>query len=280
MHAGLLASDGCFSSALTARIDVLSTAPAQRPGAGPSIPPIRVDVTGTGRTVTTGAGRTVPVTRHPRDRPAPGVVVAPALATMTAADTLSALAARHPGDHQGRRHITGEDYPQRRRWLVPLMSGFATPLIGMTGADKQIHRIGDHRGSLPSRRTGSADRRVRAATTGSTPWARVTRRAFPAFPPHRGTYVHAFPRRSRPDPPQAGTCSLPDAADRPRLGRARFGRRFQDHCARLTDRCQNVASEPGQSQKLTSAWAAMPPDRCSYGLSRHEVTFLGFMLLG
>jgi len=24
------------------------------------------------------------------------------------------------------------------------MSGFATPLIGMTGADKQIHRIGGH----------------------------------------------------------------------------------------------------------------------------------------
>jgi hypothetical protein len=94
MHAGLLASDGCVSSAPTGRIGVLSTAQAQRPGAGPSIPPIRVDVTGTGRTVTTGAGRTVPVTTHPRGLPALDVVVAPALATMTAADTLSALAAR------------------------------------------------------------------------------------------------------------------------------------------------------------------------------------------
>jgi len=94
MHVGLLASDGCFSSGLTALIDVLSTAQAQRPGVDPSIPPIRVDVAGTGRTVTTGAGLTVPVTMHPRDLPAVDVVVVPALGTMTAEDTLSALAAR------------------------------------------------------------------------------------------------------------------------------------------------------------------------------------------
>jgi len=112
-HAGLLASDGCVSSAPTGRIGVLLTAQAQRVGAGPSIPPIRVDVTGPGRTVTTGAGLTVPVTTHPRDLPAVDVVVAPAPATMTAEDTLSALAARHPGDHQGRRHVTGEDCYQR-----------------------------------------------------------------------------------------------------------------------------------------------------------------------
>jgi hypothetical protein len=105
-HAGLLASDGCVGPALTALIDVLSTAQAERPGAGPSIPAIRVDVTGTGRRVTTGAGLTVPVTMHPRDLPAPGVVVVPALATMTAERTLSALAARATrGDHQGRRHV-------------------------------------------------------------------------------------------------------------------------------------------------------------------------------
>jgi transcriptional regulator GlxA family with amidase domain len=94
MHVGLLASDGCFSSALTALIDVLSTAQAQRPGVDPSIPPIRVDVTGTGRTVTTGAGLTVPVTMHLRELPAVDVVVMPALGTMTAEDTLTALAAR------------------------------------------------------------------------------------------------------------------------------------------------------------------------------------------
>jgi hypothetical protein len=58
MHVGLLASDGCFSSGLTALIDILSTAEAERPGADPSIPPIRIDVTGTGRKVTTGAIRT------------------------------------------------------------------------------------------------------------------------------------------------------------------------------------------------------------------------------
>ncbi|MGN6175005.1 MAG: hypothetical protein ACTHPS_18970 [Streptosporangiaceae bacterium] len=94
MHVGLLASDGCFSSGLTALIDVLSTAQAQRPGLDPSIPPIRVDVTGTGRKVTTSAGLTVPVTMHLRDLPAVDVVVVPALGTMTAEDTLSALAAR------------------------------------------------------------------------------------------------------------------------------------------------------------------------------------------
>src|SRR5215813_125421 len=92
MHVGLLASDGCFSSALTALIDILSTAEAERPGVDPSIPPIRVDVTGTGRKVTTGAGLTVPVTMHLHELPAVDVV--PALGTMTAEDTLSALAAR------------------------------------------------------------------------------------------------------------------------------------------------------------------------------------------
>jgi transcriptional regulator GlxA family with amidase domain len=94
MHVGLLASDGCFSSGLTALIDVLSTAEAQRPGVDPSIPPVRVDVTGAGRKVTTGAGLTVPVTMHLRDLPAVDVVVVPALGTMTAEDTLSALEAR------------------------------------------------------------------------------------------------------------------------------------------------------------------------------------------
>jgi hypothetical protein len=39
MHVGLLASDGCFSSALTALLDILSTAEAQRAGVDPSIPP-------------------------------------------------------------------------------------------------------------------------------------------------------------------------------------------------------------------------------------------------
>jgi transcriptional regulator GlxA family with amidase domain len=94
MHVGLLAADGCFSSGLTALIDVLATAQAERPGVDPSIPPIRVDVSGAGRTVTTGAGLTVPVTMHMRDLPAADVVVVPALGTMTAEDTLSALAAR------------------------------------------------------------------------------------------------------------------------------------------------------------------------------------------
>jgi len=94
MRVGLLASDGCFSSGLTALIDVLSTAEAHRPGVDPSIPPIRIDVTGTGRKVTTGAGLTVPVTMHLRELPAVDVVVLPALGTMTAEATLSALAAR------------------------------------------------------------------------------------------------------------------------------------------------------------------------------------------
>jgi transcriptional regulator GlxA family with amidase domain len=91
MHVGLLASDGCFSSGLTALIDVLATAQAQRPGVDPSIPPIRIDVTGTGRNVTTGAGLTVPVTMPLRELPAVDVVVVPALGTMTAEDTLRAL---------------------------------------------------------------------------------------------------------------------------------------------------------------------------------------------
>lgn len=94
MHVGLLASDGCFSSGLTALIDILTTAQAQRPAVDPSIPPIRIDVTGTGRYVTTGAGLTVPVTMPLRDLPAVDVVVVAALGTMTAEDTLSALAAR------------------------------------------------------------------------------------------------------------------------------------------------------------------------------------------
>jgi len=75
MHAGLLASDGCFSSGLTALIDVLSTAQAQHPGVDTSILPVRVDATGTGRVVTTGAGLSVPVTMHMRDLPTVEVVV-------------------------------------------------------------------------------------------------------------------------------------------------------------------------------------------------------------
>jgi transcriptional regulator GlxA family with amidase domain len=93
MHIGLLASDGCFSSGLTALIDILSTAQAQRDDVDPSIPPIRIDVAGIGRKVTTGAGLTVPVTMHLRDLPAVDVVVVPALGTMTAEETVSALAA-------------------------------------------------------------------------------------------------------------------------------------------------------------------------------------------
>ena len=94
MHVGLLTSDGCFSSGLTALIDILATAQAERPGVDPSIPPIRIDIIGTGRKVTTGAGLTVPVTMALRELPAVDVVVVPALGTMTAEDTLSALAAR------------------------------------------------------------------------------------------------------------------------------------------------------------------------------------------
>jgi hypothetical protein len=41
------------------------------------------------------------------------VVVVPALEMMTAEDTRSALAARHPRDHQRCRHVTDEDYHQR-----------------------------------------------------------------------------------------------------------------------------------------------------------------------
>jgi transcriptional regulator GlxA family with amidase domain len=92
MHVGLLASDGCFSSGLTALIDVLSTAQAQRSDVDPSIPPIRVDVAGD-RKVTTGAGLTVPVTMPVRELGSVDVVVVPALGTMTAEDTLSALTA-------------------------------------------------------------------------------------------------------------------------------------------------------------------------------------------
>lgn len=94
MHVALLACDGCFSSGLTALIDVLMTAQAQRPGVDPSIPPIRIDITGISRKVTTGAGLTVPVTMSLRELPAVDVVVVPALGTMTAEDTVSALAAR------------------------------------------------------------------------------------------------------------------------------------------------------------------------------------------
>jgi transcriptional regulator GlxA family with amidase domain len=90
MHVGLLTSDGCFSSGLTALIDVLSTAQAERRGVDPSIPPIRVDVTGTGRRVTTAAGLAVPVTMHPRDLPAVDVVVVPALGQALDAGQLAA----------------------------------------------------------------------------------------------------------------------------------------------------------------------------------------------
>src|SRR5258708_23341480 len=107
MHVGFPANEGSCSQGLTALTDALPPARAQRPGVDPPIPPIRVDVTGTGRKVTTGAGLTVPVTMHLRDLPAVDVVVVPALGTMTAEDTLSALAA--PGSRAIIRALGGLD---------------------------------------------------------------------------------------------------------------------------------------------------------------------------
>jgi len=53
---------------------------------------------------------------------------------------------------------------------VPLMSGFATPLTAMTGADKQVHRIGDHWArcllGVPAVHNGGFGRRPQGARRG------------------------------------------------------------------------------------------------------------------
>jgi hypothetical protein len=43
MHVGLVAADGCFSSALTSVIDIVRTAEAVRADFDPSIPALRLD---------------------------------------------------------------------------------------------------------------------------------------------------------------------------------------------------------------------------------------------
>src|SRR5262249_14602513 len=118
---------------------------------------------------------------HPRGLPAVEVGVAPAAGTLTAADTLRALAARYPGGHQGRRHVTGEELP---------------PALAVSGAPDEWLRHAAHRhdrrrqahppdrrpaGSMPSRRLGSAERPVRAATTGAS--ARTATRTSSAISP-------------------------------------------------------------------------------------------------
>jgi transcriptional regulator GlxA family with amidase domain len=91
MHVGLVAADGCFSSALTSVIDIVRTAEAVRADFDPSIPALRLDIVGNRRDVTTGAGLRVPVTMGLGELSCLDVVVLPALGTMTASDTVSTI---------------------------------------------------------------------------------------------------------------------------------------------------------------------------------------------
>ena len=92
MHIGIVAINGCFSSGLTALLDILSVAEGSRADIDPSIPAITVDVLGRYRRVTTSAGLTIPTSGSLADLASVDVVVVAGLGTLNGADTVSALA--------------------------------------------------------------------------------------------------------------------------------------------------------------------------------------------
>ncbi|MGQ0617230.1 MAG: GlxA family transcriptional regulator [Acidimicrobiia bacterium] len=92
MHIGIVAIDGCFSSGLSALLDVINTGEAMRDEVDSSIAPITVDIVGPSRTVTTSIGLVAKPTRSFRDLSDFGVVVVPAPRALSGGQVQDALA--------------------------------------------------------------------------------------------------------------------------------------------------------------------------------------------
>jgi len=123
----------------------------------------------------------------------------------------------------------------------------------LTGADKQIHRICDHWA-----RCLLGVSAVHDGGSGRLPWDHAASASnapgVPGVSHYGGTYMHASspagpgltPRR--PGPVLYAMRSAAAALARP------IWALLSGWLRQLTDRCQHVASELGQSQKVTSAW--------------------------
>jgi transcriptional regulator GlxA family with amidase domain len=91
MQIGVVASDGCFASALVSVLDILRVAEMRRPAIDQTIPPLVVEVVGARRRVTAGGGVSVTTDRSLAELDDLDIVVVPALGTMDEADTTAAL---------------------------------------------------------------------------------------------------------------------------------------------------------------------------------------------
>jgi transcriptional regulator GlxA family with amidase domain len=83
--------DNCLGSAVSSILDILAVAESVRPSVDPSIPPLEVVVAASSRRVRSTAGATFTATRTLRELDDLDVVLIPAPATFTGADTKTAL---------------------------------------------------------------------------------------------------------------------------------------------------------------------------------------------
>jgi hypothetical protein len=196
MHAGLLASDGCFSSALTALIGVLSTAQARRPGGRPLDPADprrchRYRAHSHYRGAPDRPGDDAPArTAGPRGRRG-----ARARDNDCRGHAQRARSARHPGRSSGPSAC-------HRRGLPPALTLSGAPDEWLRHAahrhDRRRHADPQNRrlsGSMPSRRIGSAEWRVRSAATGEQAVGASNAPGVPGVSSYRGMYVHASSRQ-------------------------------------------------------------------------------------
>src|SRR5258707_4381828 len=112
----------------------------------------------------------------------------------------------------------------------------------------------------------SAYRQGRTAVSGGYHWKHAVGASnAPGVPGvcslERHLPARLFPRRSRPDPPQAGTSSYAMRPTAHGSGAPDLGGAFRIAALGSPTACQNTASELGQSQKVTPARRPMRPDR-------------------
>jgi transcriptional regulator GlxA family with amidase domain len=112
MRIGLVALDGCFGSAISSLIDIISTAEAVRASVDPSIPPIELSLAGVRRRITTSTGMVLTTTRTLRELDDLDVVLVSGRATFTGVATEAAM--KQPDTRAVVRALRSLD-PQRTR---------------------------------------------------------------------------------------------------------------------------------------------------------------------
>jgi len=91
MRIALAVTRTCFSSGVSALLDIFRTAQARRSDVDQSIPPLNVRILGPGRSVATSSGMHLPIDGPLSELADHDVVVVPALGAMTGDDTLASL---------------------------------------------------------------------------------------------------------------------------------------------------------------------------------------------